>query len=102
MTLLQVKSEQENNFYCSELNKLEKNFMSNKQLNNNKIKEFNKNLFSKKIINNEVLDSVPILKKLHNKWSIKIFEKKKEIDKFIRNMRSIEDAFMQIKEATGI
>lgn len=103
MTLLQVKSEEENNIFNGELGELEHHLRADKKMKDSQMKEFSKTLFSKKVGQGiEVLDSAPILKKLHAKWSRKNFEKKKEIDIFIKNMRAIEDAFVQIKEATGI
>lgn len=101
--MLQVKSEEENNIFNSELGELENHLKVDKKMKDAQMQEFNKTLFSKKVgCGLEVLDSTPILRKLHAKWARKNFEKKKEIDIFIKNMRAIEDAFVQIKEATGI
>ena len=50
----------------------------------------------------EFANPVAILKLRLNKWTSNNKEKKTLMDMYIRNVKIIEDAFDQIKEATGI
>jgi hypothetical protein len=50
----------------------------------------------------EFANPVAVLKLRTNKWTAKNKEKKNLMDMYIRNVKIIEDAFDQIKEATGI
>ena len=50
----------------------------------------------------EFANPVAVLKLRVNKWTSNNKEKKTLMDMYIRNVKIIEDAFDQIKEATGI
>lgn len=50
----------------------------------------------------EFSNPVAVLKLRLNKWTVNNKEKKSLMDMYVRNVKIIEDAFDQIKEATGI
>lgn len=52
--------------------------------------------------NEEFSNPALLLQERLNKWTQNNIEKKKLMDRYIRNVKVIEDAFMQIKEQTGI
>ena len=54
------------------------------------------------VVTTEFANPVAVLKLRLNKWTTNNKEKKNLMDMYNRNVKIIEDAFIQIKEATGI
>lgn len=102
ISALRCKSASEQNHFGAELGELYSVLNEEKQERSKVFKMMEQEV---KLNINRPIEGVEvsrILKQILSRWSIKTKDKKRALDSYMKHIKVVEDAFKQIKQATGI
>jgi len=105
LKMLQIKSEAEKNIsnLQSQFTAMQSVIEEDRKNQSNAVKEIANNLSNPEYRSGEEqVDPHTVLEKLHKKWINACVETKNIVDQYHKNIKILNDAFNQIKEASGI